>query len=589
VPKGEVRVLRASSQFDLADLELFGLWTWIEDEFAPAPGQPDLADVRTRAVSGHHWMLTPWRDVELVHAVQQPIGIPVVMDLHVTRQLGATWAGVPFRARIHRASTAKVDMHGHWYEPVDDPEGAAGPGSAAHEGRAFEVRVRLKPATDESEDELKRLELYHRHEFGDTRYRRVRYHVSAASRYREYFDPEANLEFSRPSEPVEGVVPNSARPAPPRVLYAVPTFGWEVDEQGVRHRRGGGLRVYLDRPWFSSGFGELLGVVLPAQHNLDDLRGFVSEWGSDPFWESPAVPAPLLTIDRFPRARTKPEDTDVPGFAPPGELPLPGGPFDVDGLSLPRLDVPVNVAPHDVAWDPDRHLWYSDIDVTIGEAYFPFIRLALARYHPLSVWDAHLSQVVLLDFMQLAPDRTLAVTESDAAADTWNVTLSGPGYTASSATVTPGSSELVPPVIVGGKIISSFMDVFTGSVVRVGVERLDPDEGEDFRLAARRERGRHTGGAAARRPLARIHRAARRDPSGRAPPPGNHRERAVHRRSGPGVGSPVPPRRADHLRRHHPASLMHLEPLARDRVRQLLPGEARLRRSTKFPPSNHAI
>jgi len=45
-----------------------------------------------------------------------------------------------------------------------------------------------------------------------------------------------------------------------------------------------------------------------------------------------------------------------------------------------------------------------------GAAYFPFVRLALARYQPHSVADAHLSRVVLADFAQLLPDRSASVT-----------------------------------------------------------------------------------------------------------------------------------------------------------------------------------
>jgi hypothetical protein len=45
-----------------------------------------------------------------------------------------------------------------------------------------------------------------------------------------------------------------------------------------------------------------------------------------------------------------------------------------------------------------------------GEAYFPFVRLALARYQPQSVPDAHLSRVVLVDFAQLVPNRSASVT-----------------------------------------------------------------------------------------------------------------------------------------------------------------------------------
>ena len=62
---------------------------------------------------------------------------------------------------------------------------------------------------------------------------------------------------------------NSARPLAPSVAYVMPTLGRvqeSVADTGkekviTRLRRGSGLRVFLQRPWFSSGAGELLGVV----------------------------------------------------------------------------------------------------------------------------------------------------------------------------------------------------------------------------------------------------------------------------------------------------------------------------------------
>jgi hypothetical protein len=38
-----------------------------------------------------------------------------------------------------------------------------------------------------------------------------------------------------------------------------------------------------------------------------------------------------------------------------------------------------------------------------GNAYFPFVRLALARFQPDSIPDAHLSRVILAEFIQLVP------------------------------------------------------------------------------------------------------------------------------------------------------------------------------------------
>ncbi len=67
------------------------------------------------------------------------------------------------------------------------------------------------------------------------------------------------------------------------------------------------------------------------------------------------------------------------------------------------------VAPHDVTYDPERRLWFCDMEVNTGAAYWPFVRLALGRYQPCSTEGAHLSEVVLADVMQLAADRSLVV------------------------------------------------------------------------------------------------------------------------------------------------------------------------------------
>lgn len=61
------------------------------------------------------------------------------------------------------------------------------------------------------------------------------------------------------------------------------------------------------------------------------------------------------------------------------------------GLTLDELSnepfIPFTAVGHQVHYDDQhgRKLWYCDIDMDAGEAYFPFVRLALARYQPQSV------------------------------------------------------------------------------------------------------------------------------------------------------------------------------------------------------------
>ncbi len=220
----------------------------------------------------------------------------------------------------------------------------------------------------------------------------------------------------------------------------IPTFGWSRQgdaNQQVSLRAGGGLRVYLDRPWFSTGFGEMLAVVLPGPEvTLADLDGtmktHVTQWGRDPVWTSNAIsaPSPARTASEFPLAVWNgPIGFDASG----GEAPLPAdavatyqaehadlppAPFDVAGLTPPQVPAgkTVQVAPHAVGYDTDRQLWYCDIVVRPpNRAYFPFIRLALARYQPTSVLGAHLSQVVTTEFQQLSPDRLAIVSKTTSA------------------------------------------------------------------------------------------------------------------------------------------------------------------------------
>jgi hypothetical protein len=67
------------------------------------------------------------------------------------------------------------------------------------------------------------------------------------------------------------------------------------------------------------------------------------------------------------------------------------------------------VAGFEVEFNAERKLWFADLQFNSQRVttYYPFVRLALARYQPDSIANAHLSPVILTDFMQLVPDRRL--------------------------------------------------------------------------------------------------------------------------------------------------------------------------------------
>ncbi len=394
-------------------LSTLKLWSWIVEA-----NPVNLAVLRQLALDGGHWMLTPPRLLTLVHAVQQPLIEPQFQNLVAAKVLGETAARISDEFPISGKSTIKVDLEATWQEPVDDLSDQPQPRMLAGTAHAFEIDI-TDPATTIAV-------MTGRHEFHDTKHRTVTYTAVATTRFREYFPDTltANPEnITRKSQPRTLSVLSSARPPAPKVLYVVPAFRWETEPEGswaVSRRSGGGLRVYLDRPWFSSGEGELLGCVLwgcaPPDHAQfipfevkDPQRSYVTQWGMDPIWD--AFP---VTSEAVPR-----QDAFLNAVK-----------FG-EGLTLDELsqhpDLSFSVAGHAVAYDTVRRLWYCDIEMDPGGAYFPFVRLALTRYQPDSVADAHLSRVVLADFIQLLPDRSASITFDPI--DTTSVLLAVDGLT----------------------------------------------------------------------------------------------------------------------------------------------------------------
>jgi len=523
LPKGERAVLRLSVKLSTEALGLMGVWNWLSN-FA-------RQDLEVKATNGQHWMLTPWRNVALVHAVQRPLISPKMSVRDMDKRLRKTFVHPKFIAIVSLKSTDHLDLRAQWNEP-DDEAGQGAGSNIVRNDKAFSVKI-----TDPDSYAARYFDPAHAgipdhhtigndkilvgayndwqptksHEFNDTRYRRIEYWLEATTRFREYLP--ANLisqENNGVLEPVDEKikvigkkvvtwVENSSPPPAPEVLYVVPTFGWvraETPSGKSSWRRGGGLRVYLDRPWNTTGYGEMLAVVLPSAKFSGDpnqapaaqpLKGFVTQWGNDPIWKSAYVKGSSPKRNHFPLARTEPDTSGswLPAYAPAEEADQGPGSFKVSNLSHPSLRVDnastrVEIAPHDVFYDAARELWYCDIEVNFGTAYYPFIRLALARYQPVSVDDAHLSNIVLADFMSLSPDRWLNITHTSQT-NVCRVSVSGSTYTDSSG---HQESKKVPVfhwhTPDGEAITVSVADVSASSIVKVWVERFDPERGEDF-------------------------------------------------------------------------------------------------------------
>lgn len=535
--KADVVNVRLSAYFGRDDLDVLGLWKWIQDRGV------NVGQLGERIVDGKHWMVTPYRVLTLVHAVRQPLMVPEFGNLpvlSVSKQLNETFVRFSGSIRFSRKSTSKIDVNAAWPEYVDRGPGEGKPTAPGLGlGPDFEPKQREAVAFTVPGDRgilplLAPLQPQKdRQEFKDTKHRRVTYTPVATTKFAEYFVESQDVVVAYSGGEMEvalntdgvGVVPgsvkvknkvkadpgtgqvtgaftyaegrhftvdtaagtvtllqggaghppsgtkltisyleppivrpgpgdtpastvvsikSSAPPAAPKVVYVVPTFGWASTKGPVvghytSERRGRGLRVYLERPWWSSGQDELLGVVL-RDPNGDapsaSLAALLSRHGVDPVFRSTDA---LGDMTVFNMANGKQAGGVIGG-----------------GLPVPGVAGTVTVSGHEVRFDPVRDLWYSDIVIT-GNSYFPFVKLGLARFQPESVAGAHLSPVVVTDFCQLAPNRSVTVVPAlDAGPGTYRVvTVRGQGYDRA------GGVALYP-------------------LVRVSVERQDPNVATDL-------------------------------------------------------------------------------------------------------------
>jgi hypothetical protein len=463
LPAGSEQRFALSSSLEAGSLDLFGLWRALPSSFTSVA----FAAARDGAL----WALTPAEPVRLVHAVPRPVAAPRAGSLWVRRDPGAASATLQGSVTVHGSSTSSLTAEARWRETVDDP---AAPGpvfrwmtdigfTAAIDPRQTVARLnRVTPGPVPNDDGVAMVEA--NHQLADTRFRRVTYRLRATTRFREYFPPEAIAPVPLPAPPVPPVppalpgaadtgaspaaggdpaelpasdprsdtlwpsddgksvlsapvvldIPSSARPPAPAVHSVVPLFRWfdepAADQPFARRReRRSGLRAYLERPWFATGEGELLAVLTspePARAGQDDVE-WVSQWGRDPVWPGRTLPA----------RRLQPIALEAPALALGGS----GGGHPATGAL--RLSVPLSTdavpelasvvaVGYRPAFNPDRGLWFVDVAFEKTPALWPFVRLAVARYQPVSLDGLHLSTAVRAGFAQLPPERVLTVSRT---------------------------------------------------------------------------------------------------------------------------------------------------------------------------------
>jgi hypothetical protein len=432
LPPGDMQTFRLASSLPKDKLDLMGVWRSLPTSVR------DNADVTEAAADGWLWGLSPFEDVLLVHAVDRPLEVPRPIRLLPLRTTeGQTHAHLIGAVDVHGPSTDGLTAEASWTDQVDDLSLPA-PHELPCKAIAFKTPIRPYEdlavlGTTAAEFVLPGVGKVNvhdaRHEFGDTRHRRVGYRFRASTRFREYFRPallapsatdalDDGQSVIGPTVPVS--IPSTAQPAAPVVHSVIPLFRWSEGtepEQPMsrRHARRAGVRIYLERPWFSSGDDELLGVLLAQAGNdtfgppPDDQSGFpfVSKWGADPIWASAPVERramSMLQLDDVLHTAGL-DDRWAPGrpVVAPAQLPL---------VTMAGKPV-VTVVGYRPQYSESRKLWYVDVALDPGDHFWPFLRLAVCRYQPESIVGCHLSPPVRCDYVQLPPERTTSVSRTD--------------------------------------------------------------------------------------------------------------------------------------------------------------------------------
>ncbi len=406
VPPGRLHTLQLAARLEAADLDLLALARkeWLGSDTLETAANREV--LIRKAARGETPLLAPAAELKVLYATQRPLRAPAFgRPLIMPRTADATSALLADDALIFdRPSTGRIDVYARWEDPVDDPDQD---GWQVVEREIYAGGVRIGNDDNKPLDPIELAESPRSplaHDLGDTRHHRITYTASALSRFVEFYvaslteDPQ---NTTLRSEPVTLDIPATAPPAIPDIAFVLPTFadsdmGTNAAGEQTRRRSGSGLRLYMNRGWFSSGDGEQLALVLSTTAaGSADLP--VCEWGENPLHEAAPLPGPLRLQHVW------------------------SGADRIDRFMLDEQ--PVALAIHDVAFSEEHGLPFVDIEFLAQRAFMPMVRLAVARFQKHAIDGCHLSAIAQADFVPLAPGRALTVRQSGIG--TWGLVLRG--------------------------------------------------------------------------------------------------------------------------------------------------------------------
>jgi hypothetical protein len=244
--------------------------------------------------------------------------------------------------------------------------------------------------------------------FNDSRYRRVQLAMSGISRYETVLEEKKHGAQAARKALYDFL--STAAPSVPDIEYVLPTFEWRFAKKFHVHTqtRKCGLAVMLNRPWFVSGEGEQLAVLLPSssqcgpaqvpslqsvqlpsqypplQGSSNGTENTVSAWGTHAIWNFAENNTMTISIENASSCES----------------------LEVKGQTY-------NFALFDPIFDEVEQRWYCNLSFSEPRVYGTLMRLILARYQGHSAkpeWT--LSPPAIADFAFLSPERVVRIKRS---------------------------------------------------------------------------------------------------------------------------------------------------------------------------------
>ena len=415
-------------------------------DFATAAAPPIFPAIAERTIRVFHAVRRPLAELSLIGETVTQMRSPALVAARLPDSEKASIYG---RIELDAASTGEVRLAATWTDIDDDPKhqhyvlqnghttgsshsiifrkrAALKPDAetfgvlfkAANESKAVSVNVgnmevrladhfRLQCSEDkiflrqtsEVEPPRRSPDAFYELDFKDGRRKIADVVAVGTSRFRKVF-AGSDSEFERRSNTIRVHVPSSKRLSAPLFSHAVPIGRVRVNRE--EETRGTkrvlyGIRIYVRRPWFESGFGERLALGCAARTAATPgantaLDKYVTQWGEDPI-ELPG----LASTRRMPRASDFASPTsDSSRVRSPDEFLYPAAGDRVPVMYVDQMPLPgeqareVSLASFALAFDVSQGLWFCDIHV--GEDFIGWCGLAVYRHQPNAVLGREISE-----------------------------------------------------------------------------------------------------------------------------------------------------------------------------------------------------